>query len=467
MLDGPVRAVGSKGVNRLNVIVIMLDSLRQDHVSAYGWPECPLKTTHLDAFAAEAVVFDNCYPEGLPTIPVRTDLMTGLSSLTNRTWQPLVPTDMTLTQILRRTGYLTAMVADTYHYFGWDMNFHRQCEVFHWIRGAEYDGTKAGPLRRLKLQDHITDRMPKEWLRLVESALRNLEDRREPEDFPCWQTVDRAIQVMDGARRDGRPLYLWIDTFQTHEPWCPPARFDTFGDPAYRGPKIVLPPGGPANAWGTPDQIARIRSLYAGEVAYVDHCVGRLLKGMREMGYLDDSILVALADHGHPLSDHGKFLKGPDRLYNELLKVPFMVRLPKGERGGRRVTDLATFPDLAPTLLDLTGLGANARCMSGHSLRPIIEGTGRSAYPVTISGFFGSTDRCIRNERYSYILRPAGQKDELYDLASDPKEQNNLIDEQRDVAEALFHQVGVVYLGHETTRRGVQGSFEVSRTALA
>ena len=69
----------------MNIIVLMLDSLRQDHVSYYGWEGCPLKTPNIDALAAEAVVFDNIYPEGLPTIPVRTDLLTGLSSLTNPT----------------------------------------------------------------------------------------------------------------------------------------------------------------------------------------------------------------------------------------------------------------------------------------------------------------------------------------------------------------------------------------------
>ena len=83
----------------MNVIVIMLDSLRQDHLSCYGWEGCPITTRHLDAFAQEAVMFDNVYPEGLPTIPVRTDLLTGQSSLTNRGWQPLAPTDVTCTQV--------------------------------------------------------------------------------------------------------------------------------------------------------------------------------------------------------------------------------------------------------------------------------------------------------------------------------------------------------------------------------
>ncbi|HRR82022.1 MAG TPA: sulfatase [Planctomycetota bacterium] len=451
----------------MNFVVVMLDSLRQDHVSFYGWDGCPIRTPHLDALAAEAIVFDNVYPEGLPTIPVRTDLFMGQSSLTNRTWQPLVPTDVTCMQLFRKEGYLTALVADTYHLFKPDMNFHRACDIFHWVRGAEYDACKAGPLRHLKLDDHVTDRMPENWRNVVLTALRNLDGRVEPQDFPCWQTMDTALRVIEQARAAGRPHLLWIDTFQPHEPWCPPAKFDVYGDKSYRGPKVVLPPGGPANAWGTPEQVRRTRSLYAGEAAYTDYCCGHLFAGMRQMGCLDDTAIVILSDHGHPLNDHGKFLKGPDRMFSELLKVPFIVRLPGGAHGGRRVSDLGRFPDLTPTLLDLAGLGANQPALSGKSLKPVLEGTGRSPYRATVSGFFPAVERCLRNERYSYVIRPEGQPHELYDLAADPRETTNLIDQGKDIAQALLNEIGSAYFGRAAKPRGVQGTYELAHTSLA
>ena len=261
----------------MNIVVIMLDSLRQDHVSFYGWDGCPLETPHLDALAAESVVFDNVYPEGLPTIPVRTDLVTGQSSLTNRPWQPLSATDVTAAEIFRKEGYLTALVADTCHLFKPSMNFHRGCDIFHWVRGAEYDSIGAGEAKHLRLQDHVTDRMPDGWMANVRTVLRNLDGRVEPEDFPCRQTIEQSLRVLEAARGQAKPLFLWIDTFQPHEPWCPPATFDTFGDPAYTGPKVVMPPGGPADAWADEAVIARVRSLYAGEAAYVDDFVGHLL----------------------------------------------------------------------------------------------------------------------------------------------------------------------------------------------
>lgn len=86
--------------------------------------------------------------------------------------------------------------------------------------------------------------------------------------------------------------------------------------------------GGYAENWATYEEITYIRGLYAGEVSFVDDCLGILFEDLDNLGYMNDSIIILTADHGHPLADHGKFLKGTDRLYNELLKVPFMIYYP-------------------------------------------------------------------------------------------------------------------------------------------
>lgn len=115
----------------MNLLVIMLDSFRYDHVSsnhrgAPAFADVPAcRTPHIDRLAAESLVFDEFYPEGLPTIPVRTALMTGDWTLTNRPWQPLTDTDVTIAEILRREGYTCGLVTDTYHYRAPGMNFHR------------------------------------------------------------------------------------------------------------------------------------------------------------------------------------------------------------------------------------------------------------------------------------------------------------------------------------------------------
>ena len=91
-----------------------------------------------------------------------------------------------------------------------------------------------------------------------------------------------------------KPWLLWIDCFDPHEPWDPPARFDTYTDPAYTGPRLILPMGGLTRTWATPEETRFMRGLYAGEVEFVDYCLERLFAGLRDLGYPDDSIVLVL-----------------------------------------------------------------------------------------------------------------------------------------------------------------------------
>src|SRR5207248_4014812 len=135
-------------------------------------------------------------------------------------------------------------------------------------------------------------------------------------------------------------------------------------DPDYKGKRLIMPLGGLAEKWATPEEQREVRALYAGEASFVDDCLGRLFKTLEEQGYYDDSIILVMADHGHPLGDHGKFLKGADRLYSELLKVPFMVRLPGARVKGRRQA-IVQFQDALPTLFNLLGFGGLDSALTG------------------------------------------------------------------------------------------------------
>ncbi len=204
----------------------------------------------------------------------------------------------------------------------------------------------------------------------------------------------------------------------------------------------------------------------------MDHCLGRLFQALQDLGYYDDSVIVLLADHGHPLGDHGKFLKGTDRLYNELLKVPFMVRLPGGE-GARRTQSMVQFHDVLPTLLDLLGLARNTESLHGKSFLPVLRGDGDTHRESIITGFHEGAERCIRNTTWSYIQRSTGEPEELYNLQEDPHERNNLIEQHPDEARRLSEAFGSYYLLQmgkgisETRVRGVQGKYELGSSGIA
>ncbi|MEM2428554.1 MAG: sulfatase, partial [Candidatus Bathyarchaeia archaeon] len=364
----------------MNIIVIVVDSLRQDHVSFYNRgrpvfekvPAC--KTPHIDKFADECVVFENAYPCGLPTIPVRTELMTGHYTLPYRPWSPMESEDITLADILTREGYVCGLISDTYHLARPGMNFHKSFHSFIWIRGQEYDSYIPPPPLKKRVEDYVNKNYTDKWKNLVARFLANTEDFSREEDWFPAKVVMESLKWLRRARAARyNKIFLWIDCFDPHEPWDPPPRFDTYTDPDYKGARLILPMGGYASEWATSEEIRYIRGLYAGEVTFVDYWLGYLFKELEDLGYYDDSVIVLTADHGHPLADHGKFLKGVDRLYNELLKIPFMIRLPGGEKA-KRTNAIIQFPDLLPTLLDLLDFKWDMFPMHGRSFLPVLMG---------------------------------------------------------------------------------------------
>jgi arylsulfatase A-like enzyme len=455
----------------MNVIGIMLDSLRQDHASYCnggqpvfeGIPAC--QTPNLDAFAQQSIVFENAYPEALPTLPVRTQLFTGQRTLPSRAWQPLTAEDIPASEILHAEGYVCGLISDCYHYRAPGMNYHRGFDAYRWIRGQEYDPWTSHPPQR-SVDDYVNDHYDRFWRGRVARFLANTDGFVEEADWFAAQVMAEALAWLTENRGQER-IFAWIDSFDPHEPWDPPPRFDTYTRPDYCGKRLILPMGGPARDWATAEEIEHIRGLYAGEVAFVDHCLGRLFDGLQDLGYYDDSIIVLTADHGHPLADHGKFLKGGDRMYSEMLKVPFMVRLPGGE-GARRTPALIQFHDVLPTLLDLVGFSNDGSAMHGQSFLPVLRGETDSHREVIITGYHAAVDRCIRDPQWSYISRPAGEVDELYDLVHDPRERHNLIDEYPEVARRLAGAFGRNFRLRAAgpVAKGIQGRYELASSGL-
>jgi len=454
----------------MNLIVLVIDSLRQDHVGLYHggsgpFPDVPpCRTPALDAFSRECVVFTNAYPEGLPTIPARYTLMTGQRGLPFRPWGPLHAGDLTAAQILRSEGYVCGLITDCYHYRAPGMNYHAGFHSARWIRGQEYDPWESSPSAR-PVDGYVNARYTQEWRERVAQFLANTDGFTAEGDWFPAKVVEDAVRWLRKNRTHDR-VFLWVDCFDPHEPWDPPAAFDTYTDPRYNGPRLILPMGGLHERWATPDEVRLMRGLYAGEATFVDRWIGTFLEALGELGYLDDSIVLILSDHGHPLGDHGKFLKGADRLYNEMLRIPFMMRLPQGRHGGVRTEALVQFHDMLPTLLDLLGYEGALGGMHGRSFRGVLERRADEHRQAIITGYHEGIDRCIRTKQYSYIERPAGQADELYDLQKDPREQRNLIETHREEAERLARLFGRSFRSRRRRAQGIQGKYELSSSGL-
>jgi hypothetical protein len=175
----------------LNIIVIVADTFRADHLGCYG--STRVKTPCLDKLARESVVFTDVTTEGLPTIPCRRVYHTGKSVLPEAKWQPLEKGDTTFAQILGKRGFTTGFVVDTYHYFKPDYNFHRGFDSWQWIRGQETDKWKSGPKDAFDPRRHMPAHLWNEtYDRNMRQYLMNTQDRRGPDDYFCAQSCKAA-----------------------------------------------------------------------------------------------------------------------------------------------------------------------------------------------------------------------------------------------------------------------------------
>ncbi|MBW1698819.1 MAG: sulfatase [Deltaproteobacteria bacterium] len=430
----------------MNIIMIMCDSLRQDHLGCYGndWIETP----NIDKLAGDCVVFENAYPEGLPTLPVRTALFTGNYTLTNRFWQELTPQDVTMAEILDELDYKSAMITDTFHLFKPNMNYHRGFHNFRWIRGQSIDAYEVRPHGK-DLTKYISPKMEGAWtIRILDQYLRNIAGRDPDDEEQYFAALVRreSVQWLKYAHDSCQPFFLYVDFFDPHEPWDPPPAFASkYVDPDYRGPRIINPKIGPCD-WMTEAELKNCRALYAAEVSFLDKQIGILLDHIESLGLLDDSVLILLADHGIPLGEHGSILKGVDQLYGEILRIPFMIRFPGKEHAGKRIKAIVEVVDVLPTLLHVIGCGNEAEYMHGKNLLPLITGQCEKIHDYAICGFFSTDQRCIRNETWSYIRRAAeGKTDELYNLIEDPKEKTNLIDQYPDTAKEMYEALPKIF----------------------
>ena len=459
--------------NNLNLIVIVCDTFRADNLECYGskWIECP----NLNTFAKDSVIFKDCYPEGLPTIPVRRALYTGRRVLPAHYyrqhepvqcpgWHALYYEDITLSETLQSAGYIAALVADLPHLQRSDRNFHRGFNAVHWIRGQEIDSYGTVPHKPYD----VSDIAPEEYLARF-PGLRSFLSQYKANRQLWSQEGEALVQIVAEtairwlkANHDQRPFYLQIESFDPHEPWDPPPRFLEKYLPNAKGPSFIEPPY--ANA-ELPEAIKqRLRANYAGEVTCVDFWVGKLLDMIGELGLFENSIVVFTTDHGALLGEQEQFLKGPARLRGQVTHVPLLIRMPGKQYAGKRVSGFNQHPDLMPTVLNLLGLKPPAR-VTGSNFWPLVTGETKSLRDYVVQAYEWIAAVRTQEWNYSQIWKPAAMRTpyppQLYNLEKDSQELTSVADKYPEITRQLSTRLQeYLAAGEEITR----GSFHAKES---
>ncbi len=443
----------------MNIILIISDTFRYDNL--FDRASLPVKTPNLDAFADWSVSFKNFYTGSFPTIPQRTDLITGRTGWPRYGWQDLALSSANaLPQLLKPGGFVSQLICDCPHLF--NTGFQKKFDAAVATRGQE------GDLFRLRMNEKIDETMPREKTRDGEHfqahplvnlhRWQNQDWRYEKDTFPP-RTAGLAVDWLEDNYKFS-PFLLWIDFFDPHEPWDPPEYMVSKYNPSYEGAAMLHPNYGLATDY-TQEELLNLRAHYCAEAELVDRWVGRIFQKIDDLDLWENSIVIFTTDHGTSLGDHNRTGKSNINsrdtrywpIYPEVAHIPFMISAP-GLPGGVEVDAIAQPADILPTIADLCGLKLNApESIHGSSFAPVLKGETETHRPYAISSQFLTLDGgklaaesvspVIYTQDWAFAPIGAVGSRELFDLSSDPGCSVNIHTQnlqQSEQMEALFRQ---------------------------
>ena len=450
----------------MKVILIVADTLRRDHVGVYGnkW----IHTPNLDRFAAESCVFDHAYIGSFPTVPTRRDIFLGLGDrgVPFNRWKGFERDEVTLSERLAEKRIASMMITDVQNTVTGGINMNKGFTAWECNRGQEGDPCWLDDTVPLEypVEPHLIRYTAERW----HQVLMNRAHRKEEDDWFAPGTYSMAIKWLErNYTRDD--FFLYIDTFDPHEPWDPPQWYENLYDPGFKGRRFDAPTYGLVKKLGlTKREVRNIRARYAGEVTMVDDSFGRLVAALERLGIRDDTLLIFTSDHGtcfdYP-GDNGMICKanalGDDGMmmsagrppkqpmhyyphYTGVCRIPLLVRAP-GQTKGKRIKAITQPWDLAPTVLEAFGI-AKPDELWGESLLPIMKGKSKKTRDAAVLG--NPAHAQVMTPKWMYAVWRGQRPKALYDLRADPEQKKDVSSKNPEVV-ARLHKHIAKYLNRQ------------------
>lgn len=395
-----------------NVILFGIDSLRRDHMSAYGYKR--LTTPYIDAFARGGTLFEQHFSPSIPTTPAYASMLTGMDTFGTdvvalRHQGPLGGHVKTLAELLGEAGYNTTCIGFTGNPSS--RGFQTYLNYESWTP----DET-TGKCHKAQLLNEV------------------------------------AIPELERLNAEGKPFFLFMRHMDPHSPYLPPKPYDRmfYGgnekDPANRSLEPVYnfkPFADFLKSWipeGTTDS-EYVDAQYDGAIAYMDACIQQIFAKIEALGIEEETLVVITSDHGETLNEHDCYYDHHG-MYDNTLVVPLILKFPGRVPAGLRVKDITLISDITPTILELIGIPP-AHPLDGRSLVPAMRGEPFER----VSEFYITEATWMRKHGWrtpEWKLIRALEPDlhfkpevELYNLVRDPLELHNVAEEEPEIVALL------------------------------
>ncbi len=363
------------------LVLVTLDTFRQDHLGAMGNPL--VRTPYLDRIARRGVAWPSAFTATPLTTPSHATILSGLSPASHgllRNRARLAPGVRTIAQQLSNAGFRTGAIVASRVVLDPEFGLDRGFASYTVVEPARLPGSGEGA--------HVADRAL-EWL----------------------------------ARHGGPKSFLWVHFFDAHLPYLPPPPWGrVYGTTNAAGSPVH------GDAAADPRAAAENRARYAGEISFLDRCVGRIARALELRG--DRADLLVTADHGEGLGEHDDYFGHDVLLYDTAVRVP-LVLASFGPATSRRANALdpgtARTIDIAPTLAGLAGLAADAHAEGRDLLREAAVPDAAELFLETHPDPAKSPPRyALRRATAKAIFHPEDRNYEFFDLAADPGESRDL-----------------------------------------
>jgi len=399
---GPVANELREAVSDANVVIVVADATRADHVGCYGYPR--ETTPHIDRLAESSALFESHFSQTTETKSSTACLLTSQYADTNLADGPraLIPGTFTMEMGLKDAGLRTVLITSN---------------------------LKASPL--YGIGDDFNDAI---WDRQLEPMAREGEKRYTP------SLAIRAFSEWLDGNADSR-FFAYIHLLPPHYPYeqpdemtalfegLTPVGFEPGGVPYPETIPAPIPPTPPLPDW---------INLYDANLRYADASIGEIEQLLIGRGLLDNTLFIVTSDHGEAFGEHGHAWHGRST-YDEVCHIPLLIRFPGEKFAGARIGALTQSVDLLPTIFDLLMARYPAEGIQGGSLLPLLAGTSQSATDYVYCRGGGRPSKyLVRNHDYALMLYSNGKWRALYDLKNDPKQRENIIASHQDVVGTMM-----------------------------